>query len=761
MANQRREEVNAPVLDPARVRVGQAVGGVSVAGGASVGAAADNGEAGAAALASVARNFRGVSDQLGRWADETAGQEGRREGALAGFDPEFRPSNKNTIFAQAYDQAAVHTYKGQMLVKLDGQLAQAFDKHQDNPAGLAKAMASIREGWLGQIDLQLSPHVLPEFERAFGAQSLAYARQATRNQIARAKEQQSATLQDEIATRLKRVDHQAYQLGLDADADITLAGEVESLKARMRQRGADGRFLIDPATQARVLREAGEQVARSRVIGAFSRIEDQQGKLDFIERVKTEFKAGGNKVLEQFDVPAYERLVGHLTAQANTLSLAQQLAMRRATAGATAMQRAAEDGLELSPDATRQLQADIATSGGRPEHLQAVQRAQATLDVVRNLNKTPPDQIEAQLVAERARLTARGVDAAEWELDRLRLAEQYMQRQRGELVNGQLAVAAKAGIAKVAPLNLSSSDGFAATLANRIPEAEHVAQFYRREVQWFTPEERTELGVVGRRGGEPLVALARSIVAAGGERAPAILKEIAKDAPELAVLGKLQLEGGSPAAITDLARGLKLQRTDGYKKHLDLKGKETLEAIYAVVGDALRDMPEAQSTTRSAADALYEARAQQRQLTAFDADLYKRGIREILGEREVGGVVYGGVVTQSGWLSGSDGIILPTEVKQRSWREVVRIITPADLDAAGLGLPVGADGKPVALSRVKAARLVQYGSGAYVVATGDPNTRGQEGWVYRDRPGQPFVLDLNRLAPTLRARRPDLFLGGR
>ncbi len=757
MANTRREEVNAPAFEPKGGRVVPGSFATGGAGGVSVGAAGDRNDGAADVFRQASAGLKDLSGAIGRWADEAAAEEGRQEGALAGFDPEFRPRNEHTIFAKNYDHAAVHTWKGQMHVQVTDQLDKAFIQHQDNPAALAKATAALKQGWLEKIDPELAPHVLPDFERSFNAQNLALSRQATRNQIARAREQQLATLQTEIATRLKTLDQQSFRLGLDDTADAVLTQEITALHGRLTQRGADGRFVLDPQMQERIRREVGEQVSRSRIIGAFSRIDGQDARAQFIEKLQADYKAGGNKLLDQFDVPAYERLVGHLSAEANRQTLAQQLATRTLQRELTAMQQAADDGIEFGPERTRALQGQLAIAG-KPEHFQAVQRAQATFETVRSLNATPPEKVEAWALSERQRLREAGTNAGEWELERLRLAERYIASQKAQLVNGQIAVAAKAGIISGAALDMSAGDKFTASLVRRIPEADHAAAFYRREVQYFTAEERTELGVIARKGGSEMLALAQGIVAAAGERAPEVLRELDKTAPPLAIAGRLILENADPNAPTDLAKGLKLQRTEGFSERLKGKDKDVRAALTDVLGDLLQRSPELEANVGPAARAMYEARAARAGSNDFDASMMKEAVRQAVGERQVDGATYGGVVQQSGWIWGSNAIVLPTAVKQRTWRQVVEMITPADLEAAGLGVPIGGDGKSVALSRVKAATLVQYGDGRYVIATGDPATPGAEGWVFRDRPGTPYVLDLKTLAPILARRRPDLFL---
>ena len=96
---------------------------------------------------------------------------------------------------------------------------------------------------------------------------------------------------------------------------------------------------------------------------------------------------------------------------------------------------------------------------------------------------------------------------------------------------------------------------------------------------------------------------------------------------------------------------------------------------------------------------------------------------------------------------------------RRTKQGPVRMITPDDLKAAGLGEPVGGDGKAIPWSRISSGTLLQEGSSRYTVSLGDPDKR--TGIVLEGATKKPFVLDFDKLAPILRARRPDLFAGGK
>lgn len=757
MANQRREQVNAPTLPLERPDVARGGGVTSGAGGGSIGNVADRGDGSAELYGTTAKVFRDMADRVGRFADEAAVEEGKQEGALAGFDPEFRPRGDLTLFSRAYDQAAVHTYRSQMSVQVSSQLEEAFDKHKDNPAAFNKAAGELKKGWLGKIDLSLAPHVLPDFEATFSRLSLGYNRQATRNQLEQQKQTQVAALNEDLAQRLKLVDQQAFRLGLDETADAALAGELTSLRQRIGQRGADGRFLIAPDMQASVLRKAEQQIATSRLIGAFSRLDDPAAQQSFIDGIKDRYRGGQDKLLNTFDVADYEKLVSHLYTEGRRRTLGAEQSTREIASEISAMQRLAADGIEFDGDRTRRVQALMAT-GGKPEHYEAMQRATATLASVRAWNVMPPEQLEAQLTGERTRLRDKGAAASEWEHERLRLGEAYLERQRGELAKNQLGWAQRAGVARVQPLDLSSPEALSKSLAARVPAAEHVAGHFRREPQYLMPEERTQLGAQIAEGGAKAVRAFAAITTAAPERAPQIMKELGetKAASVATMLGGLYARTGATSAVLDAADGIALSRQEGYKA-LGEKNPQKLDRMAREAAGALtRDLPQNALAAQRLAGFIYERRARHFSYDGLDTAAWSQALREAYGET-VGrdGDKRGGIVAYGpGWF-GRREVIVPPEVRQDRFGALVQSLRPADLGNTPSGWPVDSTGKAVTLELFRRAHLVSVGDGRYKMAIGNPDEPGTR--FFQTPSQRDYVLDLNPLLPALKRARPDFF----
>jgi hypothetical protein len=706
-------------------------------------------------FAAQAQVLSGISARVGQIADHAAVKEGELEGKLDGMDPEFRPGRSLTLYGEAYDKAGIDTFKRNMVTHVSAQMDAAFDKHKDDPKALGGALEKVRAGWRDN----LFPEVLPEFEALYNRESLGHVRQATRNHAARVTADQRAALELETQTRLKSLDQLAYRSGLDPTSDQAISGALVDLRRSLSAAGPDGRPLVNPATAQKMLIDAQEQVAFSRIIGAFTRVEGGiEAKARFVDEIQTKYQEGKDPLLNNFDVRTYERLTSHLRADLAREQTRINHANAQLKVEVDGFLERAKEGVQLTPEADAALRAKVAAAGS-PKLLETYNEGRASLAIVGELNALPLRTVEAWVDAERQRQVAKGVtEGREW--DRLKLAEGWLKKAHSEAENDMLGAAQKRGL-PVADISLKSGQDLAQTLPARIAAADETAKHFGRTAQFFKPEERALLGSIAKAGGPQLVETAEAIVAGAGARAPVLLKEISKDAADLAIIGRLSIEKADPNAIMDLANGIALQRSEGFKA-IAPAAKDARTAAIGIIGDALKGNEQAELAAIAAANSIYELRARRAGITAPAADdTWKQGLREVLGERVKDGVKYGGIVTQNGWLFGSDAIVLPTAIKQRAWRDVLQMITPEDLAETGLGTPIGSDGKPVALSRIKAGTLVQRGAAQYYVATGNAAAKGEEGWVFRDKPGTPFVLDLGRLIPRLRERRPDLFLGGR
>jgi hypothetical protein len=254
-------------------------------------------------METVGRALAAFAAPIGRWADKAAEAEGRRAGAIAGLDPEFRPRRAGTIRADAFDQAGIQTYADQLDLQLREDAARITDAHRASPKGVAAAFDALdREYRTGHVFQE----VMPAYQATLGRLRLSAVRQATRAVAAEANAARKAAFETDLDQRLRDLGRNAYFLGLDGAADEAIAGEMTGLASQLEARGADGARLRSEAEAARIMRRAELAVATARVQGAFERTEGIEARQAFLEEFETAYREGEGP-MAVFDVEDFQR----------------------------------------------------------------------------------------------------------------------------------------------------------------------------------------------------------------------------------------------------------------------------------------------------------------------------------------------------------------------------------------------------------------------------------------------------------------------
>lgn len=750
MANTRREEVNAPDMSPRQIELQRAFATPSDAGGASVGGAADSA---AATFTGAAKLFGQISDTIGRYADEVAIDKGLKEGAVAGFDPEFRPKGDLTLYAKAYDQAAIHTYKGQMQVNLVGQLEKAYDANKDNPAKLATAMQGIRQGWMENIDRGLAPHVLPEFEATFNRHALTLNRQATREQLARAAETQQATLLQSLTQDLRSIDQAAYHGGRDDVADAAGAGAVMAYKTKLGQRGADGKFLIAPATQANMLRQAEEHYSTGGLYGAFDRMTDLGDKARLVQRLDDDFR-GGTGIAAKLDLPQFLKIKGHLESELRRAEAQDRQGHAELADVIKRVGKMAEEGFAPSKPELAALDAKVAMSG-RSDLVAGLADARDEYAWQKAARSMSQGALESEVNDYRRVLQNESANPTA--IRRLKSAEALLGHMQKELVTNPVGWANKTGMIALEPMALDPANPAAASVwgSRRAAQAEDVAKVHNLpKPVYLEPVEKRRLAKAFDQGGAEGLAAIRSVQVAFGDRAEAVLVELGHDAPVGAALGKLALAAPTSPAVLDAAEGLALKKRDGYKPLAPNESK-TRPEVASIGGTAFAQAPEYLSSAMRVADAIYETRAnRENKRETFEPKIWRQAFAEVLGEnRDASGRVYGGLANVGGGFF-RNKVVLPPSVAQDKAHATFDAITPDDLGAAVGDGPRDASGRALTRQELRSASLVTLAPGRYLIAKNSP-TSDNPGWA-KGPDGRAYVLDMDKVLPAIRRRRPDL-----
>jgi hypothetical protein len=295
-------------------------------------------------------------------------------------------------------------------------------------------------------------------------------------------------------------------------------------------------------------------------------------------------------------------------------------------------------------------------------------------------------------------------------------------------------------------------------LRERAALAESAAAHFERPVQYFTPDEKVKLTQVAAAGGQPMLDLAKVMVDGFGPKAGKAISEISKDAPVLAHVASLMQAGGSPQFVRDAAEAVRLAADPTFKHPKWLTSEsDSIQAAQNKVkvdtyGGAFVLAPQGgQSAEMTAQKAFFTRSARSgydpKMPESTEKTAYERTLQEAAGARYQGSQRFGGVDSYKLGIFGfrtDYKVLLPTNVKSGEFKTIINAIRDEDL--AGSKSP---DGKPYTADRLSAAAPVAT-AGGYAFLMGDP---------FDDNPkylmgsnGQPLVLNLQALEPTLRKR---------
>lgn len=745
-------EVNdlGAVLRPAAQALVQSVGTMTGAAQRTGQAMSEATNAGIAANEAHAALRNKIADGLGRmasWigerADMAAVKEGAAAGEQAGLDPEFRTRNDLTLYGEAYDKAGLETYKSRLSLMIEQHVGAIEDKHASDPAGLNAAFSAVSKGFLDKIPPELRVDVATTLER----RRISAMRQATRTLHAEQKAEQATALNSEVEAKVKALQQSAYRLGLDPTADASLAEDLTNLTARLQVRDVDGKLIISPKSAEKFMKDMGGKLAEARLKGAFTRLPDTASRERFVADLQQKYMAGADPLLNEFLPDDFERLAGGMVSDIRSEKVASNAAAAGVKQEVKAVAQMATEGYGLSETDATALEARVIATGD-PELIAGLDSARNTLGFVQSARKMPPTELQRRIETYQAELAKSATPEG---VARLKLAEDVLATSRDNIARDPIEWASKTGLIQVPELDLSSPQAAAKSLKARAAVAGEIAAYYGRDVRFFRESEKEALVSATRQGGPQLVDMATTLVGALGTDAPKALSEISKDAPEAAVVGGLMTTNGDLAFVKDVATGLQLRATDQAFKPLAPTESQWRPIAASAYGNALTVSPETQSALIASANAAYEIRARRLGLAAFDPDVYDQALRQAAGEVTINGETYGGITTYRGHQ-----VLVPAEVKQDSFDDLIEDIRYEDIPSNGV-YP-HANGKGVNIATFRSATLVSIGDGRYWAAMGEPESDDPQ---YLQGPdGKLFVLDLKRMMPTLRQRRPDYFRGG-
>lgn len=655
---------------------------------------------------------------------------------LTGSTGPLRLKKAGTLAGDAYNAAALDIHLNRLDTAMRGQMEAIALQHQNDPAGLAPALDALRAGYVGDLPPQAAALVDQSFQR----QKFALEREAVTRFNQELESANLAAFEENISARMSSAYRMAAKAGLDKASEAALAGELGAFDAQVDASP------LTPLQKSRLKSEAKDGVFSARILGGFEQAADAGGRAAYLKQFQTEWQSGEGAA-GGLDLKTYDKVNGEMMRR---VAADETAANKRVTA----VEKAIDDQLDFLkkgypvPDAARAVLKQAVAATGNAELAKSLDFLDGLADWQKAHVAARPEILDAQILAMRARIQKDG--ATEAALTTLDVMEELRDEMAKGLADDPLVWADRAGVAKVEPLDFGSAPALAATLAERVADAEAIGQHYGVPPKYFTAAESDALKKTFRQTPLALPSLVSGLSSGLGRATPKALAEISKDAPLLAHVAGLQHMTGSQRVSVEVAEMLDRRIQPGYKAALPTDGK--LQGAAAEhLGASMIALPGTMAGAMEAATALFEARALSRgvSMDGFSDDgdparaLFQEALDEVLGASVRDGVKYGGVTMVNDMAT-----IAPPDLPADALADMIADLSPDDLLFQGA---IGtANGVPIRIDELHEAKLVMTTPGRYRLALGDV-TGGDPRYVPSASGGY-FELDTAMLKKSQAAR---------
>lgn len=327
-----------------------------------------------------------------------------------------------------------------------------------------------------------------------------------------------------------------------------------------------------------------------------------------------------------------------------------------------------------------------------------------------------------------------------------------LNRYRSSFVEGlnkdPVSMMNRAGIdVKTLDLSLPDKD-FKLQVSDRVQNAKAFATHNNIKPQFLTSDEAGAISTyIASADTDSQIAMLRKIQTSFGKDAYTVMGQISKTAPEYAHIAGMMSVGVPTNTIKDALVGIKLQQTGNKVAQSDIVKNSVISSS---LGNAFSKLPTTRNSIIKTADAIYTNRAIQSGKTdVFDENVYKAALQEASG----------GVRTASGkdWWGGvhnnSKGYyhMIPTNVKQSEFEDIVQKATFSDFLAAANGELTDSKGRPYSVEKLRDAYLMEdVNQDNMRLYYGNPNSATAQQFYTKD--GQPLVINYRKLVNSVKGK---------
>ena len=338
---------------------------------------------------------------------------------------------------------------------------------------------------------------------------------------------------------------------------------------------------------------------------------------------------------------------------------------------------------------------------------------------------------------------------------RAEIINKYYAKLTSDLDKDMISAAGDRNLVQISDLGLNeflstgNVEQMAEKVSKRITDGNTIAAFYRRDVEYLTKAEVSQIKSIFERADTPgeIINITTALTTAFGNNSDKVFKQLGKDNALLAHLGGLNMMtnvNGTPnEAVSRIVDGyLLLKNSETAQLY---KVSETNNMYQQVKNEAINSFVGKETYNRviMAADAIYASMSKEKGKTGkqFDKGDYKKAMAMAVGADGK----FGGFDSQD---RGED-VIIPPWLKNGKFENVQDMLEEdrSLLVKAGNGNPVDVNGKDIDIFATRKPIFMSVGNGKYMIAIGDSTTKlGTEPkYVLSDDGKGFFIIDLNKI----------------
>jgi hypothetical protein len=636
--------------------------------------------------------------------------------------------------AKEFQRVQGQSYVAQISPEIAKKTAEARVKYEGDPAGFDSwSQNYVRELGQGQPNADLRNAVVGIASR--------HAAETYSGLLIRQNRRDIETAKDAMSSQQETLGNELTALARDGDTDsVAFKGRLADWERIQNDRMRNPLYAYPPERAAYDHAQFVSGLQGQALIHTVSQVYDDKGAnsdgsprggydnaVAAAKRVLTD--PGLNLTAPQRDA-YYSRAVAELNNRARE----DNRVLKGVSSEISAVEDAAIKGYPVPADRMGRLKVAVSDTGN-PQLAQDLQNTEAVAATVRDWRTLSPAQLEASVANLDKTMRESGETPAGRAL--VDAGGKLLKEMRTQVGADPLGWADRTGVMPVPPIQFGSADA-PGQMTDRASRAEIVAQHYGIPPNYLRPDEKEALKTATASGGPEMVGVAKTIVDGFGTRAPAVMRELSKDAPTLAHVGALVSSGGNAGFAMDVADGIKLRTDPGFVvPEWMRKPEDKILAAQAarsrdVFGSAFALTPDTGRSAQEAANNAFFLRAYR---NGYDPALgqtskvfpgaavggpsetaYDRALQESVGAKFIGDAQYGGVGTYAahgvyGWRT-FDKVLVPSNVRADRFRDVISAITADDLSKMAVS-PETADGQPYKPSDLQRAVPIKV-PGGYV-----------------------------------------------